>query len=55
MRSFLAQRPNLPPQESSKDQVKIGGKISLAGSGGRRMCAHYEQATSGKRGDAPAH
>jgi hypothetical protein len=24
-RSFLAQRPNLPPQQSSDYQVKIGG------------------------------
>jgi len=25
MRSFLAQRPNLPPQQTSENQVKIGG------------------------------
>ncbi len=55
MRSFLAQHPNLPPQQSSKDQVKIGGQIRLACAGGRRMSAHHEQATSGKRDEASAH
>jgi hypothetical protein len=54
MRS-LAQRPNLPPQQSSENQVKIGGKIRLAGASGRRMCPQYEQTTPGKRGDSPAH
>jgi hypothetical protein len=42
MRSFLAQRPNLPPQQSSKYQVKIGGQIRLACASGRRMSAHHE-------------
>lgn len=55
MRSFLAQRPNLPPQQSSQDQVKIGGQLRLAGTGGRRMSAHHEQATSGKRDKTSAH
>jgi len=54
MRS-LVQRPNLPPQQSSESQVKIGGKIRLACASGRRMRTQYEQATSGKRGDSPAH
>src|SRR5450756_251955 len=30
MRSFLAQRPNLPPQQSSENQVEIGGQFRLA-------------------------
>jgi hypothetical protein len=55
MRSFLAQRPNLPPQQSSQDQVKIGGQLRLAGAGGRRMSTHHEQATSGKRDETSAH
>jgi hypothetical protein len=50
MRSFLAQRPNLPPEQSSENQVEIGGQISLAYASGLRMSAHYEEATSGKRG-----
>jgi hypothetical protein len=55
MRSFLAQRPNLPPEQSSKNQVKIGGQISLACASGRRMSAHYEEATPRERDDPPAH
>jgi len=55
MRSFLAQRPNLPPQQSSENQVEIGGQFRLAYASGRRMGTHHEQATLGKRGDAPAH
>jgi hypothetical protein len=47
MRSFLAQRPYLPPEQSSDNQVKIGDQIW--------MSTHYEQATPGKRGDPPAH
>jgi hypothetical protein len=54
MRSF-SQRPNLPPQQSFENQVKIGGQIRLACVSGRRMCAHNEQATPGKAGEAPAH
>ena len=55
MRSFLAQRPNLPPQQSSDNQVKIGGQIRLACASGCRMGAQHEQATPGKRGEPPAH
>ena len=55
MRSFLAQRPNLPPEQSSKNQVEIGGQISLACASGRRMSAHHEEATPRKRGNPPAH
>jgi hypothetical protein len=55
MRSFLAQRPNLPPQQSSDYQVEIGGQIRLAYASGCRMRAQYEQATPGERGDPPAH
>ncbi len=55
MRSFLAQRPNLPPQQSSENQVKIGGQICLACASGGRMSPQHEQATPGKRGDPPAH
>jgi hypothetical protein len=55
MRSFLAQRPNLPPKQSSENQVKIGGQIRLAGASGRRMCTHHEQATPGEAGQSPAH
>jgi hypothetical protein len=33
-RSFLAQRPNLPPEQSSEHQVQIGGKIRLARASG---------------------
>jgi hypothetical protein len=55
MRSFPAQRPNLPPKQSSKNQVKIGGKIRLACASGRRMCTQHEQATPRKRCDPPAH
>jgi hypothetical protein len=55
MRSFLAQRPNLPPQESSENQVKIGGQIRLACARGGRMRPQHEQATPRKRGDPPAH
>lgn len=54
-RSFPAQRPNLPPQESSKHQVQIGGKIRLACARGRRMRTHHEQATLRERGETPAH
>jgi len=54
-RSFLAQRPNLPPQQSSDNQVKIGGQIRLACASGRRVGAHHEQATPGKRGETLAH
>jgi hypothetical protein len=55
MRSLLAQRPNLPPQESSENQVKIGGQICLACARGGRMRPQYEQATPRKPGDPPAH
>jgi hypothetical protein len=55
MRSFLAQRPNLPPQQSSEHQVKIGGQICLACASGGRMRPQHEQATPRKRGDPPAH
>ena len=55
MRSFLAQRPNLPPQESSENQVKIGGQICLACACGGRMRPQYEQATPREPGDPPAH
>jgi hypothetical protein len=54
-RSFLALRPNLPPQQSSYYQVEIGGQIRLAYASGCRMRAQYEQATPGERGDPPAH
>ena len=47
MRSFLAQRPNLPPQQLSENQVEIGGQIRLVCARGRRMCTHHEQATPG--------
>ena len=55
MRSLLAQRPNLPPQESSENQVKIGGQIHLACARSGRMRPQYEQATPRKPGDPPAH
>ncbi len=55
MRSLLAQRPNLPPQESSENQVEIGGKIRLAYASGRRMRTQHEQATPGKTGEPPAY
>ena len=55
MRSFLAQRPNLPPQQSSENQVEIGGQICLACASGGRMRPQHEQATPRKRGDPPAH
>jgi hypothetical protein len=55
MRSFLAQRPNLPPQESSENQVKIGGQICLAYASGGRMCPQHEKATPRKPGDPPTH
>ena len=51
----LAQRPNLPPHQSSEHQVEIGGKIRLACTSGSRMGTHHEQATSGERGEPPAH
>jgi hypothetical protein len=54
-RSFLAHRPNLPPQQFSYYQVKIGGEIRLACASGRREGAQYEQATPRKRGETPAH
>ncbi len=54
-RSFLAQCPNLPPQQSSDHQVEIGGQIRLACASGCRMRAQYEQATPGERGKSPAH
>ena len=54
-RSFLAQRPNLPPQQSSDNQVKISGQIRLACASGCRVGAQHEQATPGKRGKTPAH
>jgi hypothetical protein len=55
MRSFLAQRPYLPPEQSSDYQVKIGDQICLACASSGRMSAQHEQATPGKRGDPPAH
>jgi hypothetical protein len=55
MRSFLAQRPYLPPQQSSDNQVKIGDQIRLACACSSRVSAQYEQAAPGKRGDPPAH
>jgi hypothetical protein len=55
MRSFLAQRPYLPPEQSSDNQVKIGDQICLACASSGRMSTHHEQATPGKRGDPPAH
>jgi len=54
-RSFLAQRPNLPPQQSSDNQVKISGQICLACASGCREGAQHEQATPGKRGETHAH
>jgi hypothetical protein len=54
MRSYLT-RPNLPPQQSSKHQVEIGGKIRLACASGGRMSAQHEQAAPGKAGESPAH
>jgi hypothetical protein len=51
----LAQCPNLPPQQSSEHQVKIGGQIRLAYAGGRRVGTHHEKTTSGKRGDTLPH
>jgi hypothetical protein len=55
MRSFLAQRPNLPPQQSFQNQVKIGGQIRLACTSGRRMRSQHEEATPREAGDPPAH
>ena len=55
MRSFLAQRPYLPPEQSSDNQVKIGDQIRLACASSCRMSTQHEQATPGKRGDPPAH
>ena len=54
-RSFLLQRPNLPPEQSFDNQVKIGGEIRLACARGRWMGAQYEQATPRERGETPAH
>src|SRR6516165_6703281 len=45
----------VPPQQSSDNQVKIGGQILLACASGCRIRAQHEQATPGKRGDTPAH
>jgi hypothetical protein len=55
MRSFLAQRPYLPPEQSTDYQVKIGDQICLAYASSCRMSTHHEQATPGKRGDPPTH
>jgi hypothetical protein len=55
MRSFLAQRPYLPPEQSSDNQVKIGDQICLACACSCRMSTQHEQATPRKRGDPPAH
>jgi hypothetical protein len=55
MRSFLAQRPYLPPKQSTDYQVKIGDQIRLACASSCRKGTHHEQATPGKRGDPPAH
>ncbi len=55
MRSFLAQRPNLPPQQSSENQVKIGGQLCLAYASGGRMSPQYQEATLREPGDPPAH
>ena len=55
MRSFLAQRPYLPPEQSSDNQVKIGDQICLAYASSCRMSTQHEQATPGKRGETPAH
>ena len=54
-RSFLALRPNLPPQQSSDNQVKISGQIRLACASGSRVGTQHEQATPGKRGETPSH
>jgi hypothetical protein len=54
MRSYLT-RPNLPPQQSSEHQVKIGGQIRLACTSGGRMSAHHERGPPGKAGEPPAH
>lgn len=54
-RSFLAQRPNLPPKQSSDNQVEIGGKIRLACTSGCRVRTQHKQATPRERGDPPAH
>jgi hypothetical protein len=54
MRSLLA-RPNLPPEQSSEHQVKIGGEIRLACACGRRMSTQYQERIPGKRGNSPAH
>ncbi len=54
-RSFLAQRPNLPPQQSFHHQVKIGGQIRLAYASSCRIGTQYEHATPRERGDPPAH
>jgi hypothetical protein len=55
MRSLLAQRPNLPPQQSSKHQVQISGEIRLARAGGRRVRAHHEEATLRERSQSHAY
>ena len=54
MRSSLT-RPNLPPQQSFKNQVKIGDQICLACASSSRMSTQHEQTTPGERGDPPAH
>jgi hypothetical protein len=51
----LAQRPNLPPQQSSDNQVQIRGQISLACACGRWMGTQHEHATARERGKPPAH
>jgi hypothetical protein len=43
-RSSPMQRPNLPPQQSSQNQVQIDGKIRLARHRGRRVRANHEKA-----------
>jgi hypothetical protein len=55
MRSLPAQRPNLPPQQSSERQVKIGGQICLAYACGRWVRAHHELATLRERGETRSH
>jgi hypothetical protein len=55
MRSFQAQRPNLPPQQSSEHQVKIGGQLCLACASGCRLRTQHEQTTLREPGDPPAH
>jgi hypothetical protein len=54
-RASSSPHPNLPPQQDSHHQVKLGGKICLARGRGRRMRPDYKQATSRQRRQVLTH